>query len=456
MINIVTIDVSQNNFIDNPRFTLKTQQTINFDGREIEKLTYVDSQNMAWKICKVVLAILASIASFGIVLCFSKGRAIWTNTCSLFKEHIIYQRLYEDPTNANTQIPVAHVQTAPIPATQIPIVQVQAVQHSILAPKPAAPIPNPAPNATLETSSLPPPPPQPSLAVAQTAQVQQVIPTALKEIQKILKANPHWQSHVTKWLIPLSLDQRLWLLQIFELRQLGIHFTCIDTLIGSTDFRSIAGPGTIQAVWKARNEIEKVINQTQQLDLNNKGLDDCPAAISLLANLTILNLSKNRLTKLPDISALVKLKELELSHNAFIDPPNLTQHLDLYVLDLSHNKLKAPPDLQWNTKLTVLDLSNNQLDSAPDFTKHKKLCYVDLSNNKITDVNFENNEALTCIKINFNKLSRPPKLPSTFLASPIKNYELSLFENLIPEKIQENFASSLSSNINFARLSLSM
>lgn len=137
----------------------------------------------------------------------------------------------------------------------------------------------------------------------------------------------------------------------------------------------------------------------QSIHLNNNKLVSLPKSLEKLKKITILNLSKNELTTIPDyfgafpllkslyisrnklstlpesIKNLKNLEELDLSYNKnFTLIPNFFAELQsLKRLDLTNNSLKQlPKNLEKLSQLQLLNLNNNKLSSLPDSIKNLK------------------------------------------------------------------------------------
>lgn len=115
-----------------------------------------------------------------------------------------------------------------------------------------------------------------------------------------------------------------------------------------------------------------------------------------LTNLTLLDISNNRLTRIPDcVYQLLpsQLTKLYIQHNSLADFKwNELKHLPrLQILDLSHNSLSFLINLNSNMSqtLTFLDLSNNQIVHLDEglINGLKSLRGLRLSYNKLTIIN---------------------------------------------------------------------
>lgn len=106
------------------------------------------------------------------------------------------------------------------------------------------------------------------------------------------------------------------------------------------------------------------------LDLHGNSLQHVPVGLRQLQHLTLLNLSKNRLSNdsIGTISQIASLKELRIAENALKGTlPEVLYGLNqLEVLDAHGNAIsELSDDLQKLGSLRVLDISGNQLRSFP-------------------------------------------------------------------------------------------
>ena len=146
-------------------------------------------------------------------------------------------------------------------------------------------------------------------------------------------------------------------------------------------------------------EIEDIISNLQNLRVSNdslKTITNCD-----INKITILNLSGNDYTELPDLSKFTKLKRINLNGNLKInDFSIISKIISLENLSLSNVNLHGRMiDFSQLTNLTNLDLSNNTLWSE-DLENLKALknnanLTINLSNNSIID-------ATTLLELNPN------------------------------------------------------
>lgn len=107
-------------------------------------------------------------------------------------------------------------------------------------------------------------------------------PLQLKK-DEILNDNPDWKITVDGW-ENISLVDQVWVLQVFELRKIGIHIPSLDSIM-SLVITPIVDAVNIGKVLSQRKDIEIVLAEIKSLDLSLVDLEKYPDAISLLPNL---------------------------------------------------------------------------------------------------------------------------------------------------------------------------
>lgn len=149
--------------------------------------------------------------------------------------------------------------------------------------------------------------------------------------------------------------------------------------------------------------------------LESKGLTEVPAKVWGIANLRTLDLSHNKLAKLPPkIGTLApKLKTLSLSGNKLGElPAELCQCKELQSLALGKNALVALPDaLGALSKLKSLVLSHNQLGALPEsLCAMAALQQLDASHNRLAALpaGFGHLSALVAADLSHNQLGALP------------------------------------------------
>jgi Leucine-rich repeat (LRR) protein len=123
-------------------------------------------------------------------------------------------------------------------------------------------------------------------------------------------------------------------------------------------------------------------NNSEKINLSNKGITSLPSEIGKLTNTTSLDVSHNNLTgALPaEIRQLTKLVTLNASYNKLTGiPAEIGQLSNLKYLDLSNNEITDFPNEIYNIKqLVEFNISNNK------FTQEKiDTLQLNLPNTKI-------------------------------------------------------------------------
>ncbi len=134
------------------------------------------------------------------------------------------------------------------------------------------------------------------------------------------------------------------------------------------------------------------------LDLHNNLLQEIPIGLRRLEQLTILNLSANRLSNksLAIIYQIPGLQELNLSRNALSGKVDLLDNVlqKLQILNLRENKIEALDVATGESALRVLDISNNRLRQLPwQHLAQLPIVVLNVSGNRLDGTAFEGAEA---------------------------------------------------------------
>ena len=108
----------------------------------------------------------------------------------------------------------------------------------------------------------------------------------------------------------------------------------------------------------------------QTLDLHGNLLQEIPLGLRRLAELTKLNLSRNKLSNdaFDAITQITSLRELKVSENNLVGelPSNIANLAQLETLDVANNKLIGlPVEIRELTHLRALNVADNQLRTVP-------------------------------------------------------------------------------------------
>lgn len=111
------------------------------------------------------------------------------------------------------------------------------------------------------------------------------------------------------------------------------------------------------------------LSNLEEIDAENAGVTSIPEGISKLGRLKKLNLSRNKLSKIPEsIGQLTNLEFLKFDDNNLTSVPDSIGNLKkVYSLNLSYNKLSRIPDtIGKMTDLDWLSIAYNPLGSIPN------------------------------------------------------------------------------------------
>ncbi|XP_075043919.1 malignant fibrous histiocytoma-amplified sequence 1 homolog isoform X2 [Mixophyes fleayi] len=167
----------------------------------------------------------------------------------------------------------------------------------------------------------------------------------------------------------------------------------------------------------------------RDLDLSLRRLKVMPSEVLIDTNIQSLNLDRNKLRSVSEISRLQELQTLILSKNELTDFPREIQCLvHLEKLELNQNKIQIiPSGIFVNLKsLKHLKLNNNRLSNLPtDLSSCSNLHYLNLSHNLFTDLP-ESIMKLKNLKELYVENNKLQKLPSElFLNHSLKKFKAS-------------------------------
>ncbi|MDZ3991293.1 leucine-rich repeat domain-containing protein [Pseudomonas sp. Teo4] len=121
-----------------------------------------------------------------------------------------------------------------------------------------------------------------------------------------------------------------------------------------------------------------------RLCLTNAGFSELDQAFfNLFPNLQTLQLSANRLTRLPSLAGFSELRSLDVQRNRLTTLEGLEHLTGLTQLVANDNALVSLPDLGRLSRLTRLDLQRNQLETVEGVQHLTLMTQLDLSDNRL-------------------------------------------------------------------------
>ncbi|KAF0976258.1 hypothetical protein FDP41_004933 [Naegleria fowleri] len=180
-------------------------------------------------------------------------------------------------------------------------------------------------------------------------------------------------------------------------------------------------------------DISKLADSMKELSVENCNFTAFPVTICSLLNLRVLNVSGNKFEWFPQtqglMSQLCQLRELYANGCGLHGWAQLFCQAKLEILHLSNNSIRGvPTEVRTLQMLQELILSKNYITHIPEhFSDFVNLVYLDLSDNNIEDVDpaFGNLKKLEILKLKSNRITELPP-------------EMSELESLIELDLSEN------------------
>ena len=168
------------------------------------------------------------------------------------------------------------------------------------------------------------------------------------------------------------------------------------------------------------NRIREIPNEMMQLtkltslNLCLNYIKNIPKSLKNLENLSILILSYNSIRKFPsEVCHLINLKQLIMTKNKIKEiSPEIRHCISLELLDVSKNMISViPPEIQYLTNLKELSLSNNKIFLIPPEIKSlEKIIVLNIHNNliKVIPSEIESLKKLKRLNISYNRINEIP------------------------------------------------
>lgn len=185
------------------------------------------------------------------------------------------------------------------------------------------------------------------------------------------------------------------------------------------------------------SESSAELNANQdQLAITSQGLTQVPFSIPATNNLHVLDLTDNKIQRLP--TKLKKLTSLLLKENNLHE---ITSQMEKAIRKMS--------------ELTMLDVSSNHLKIVPSFLAHLPLKRLGLSNNQIEELNVKF-AGLEILDISQNRLVKIPDLPHSIIGLSIDFNIIEVLDVSLPNikilNCSMNRISRFADNIMFSNL----
>ena len=148
----------------------------------------------------------------------------------------------------------------------------------------------------------------------------------------------------------------------------------------------------------------------EKLDLQENKIIGPITFVNELPNLIALQLSRNQITEVTNLSNMKSIEVLSFESNDLRVVPKLP--LTLRFLGLNNNKLTALPEIHLLSNLKYLQVSNNQIQVIPALPRN--IDTLTVHDNDISELPvLEHFEKLQIIKFDNNRISVLPNLPSS-------------------------------------------
>jgi len=127
------------------------------------------------------------------------------------------------------------------------------------------------------------------------------------------------------------------------------------------------------------------VRDIDRLDAEQKGIASL-AGMEYLANLRILNLSKNAISDISPLAGLTELRELDFNDNAVEDISPLAEMTWLHTLSFDRNQVSDITPLEGLTRLTTLTFAYNAVCDISSLEGLTELRLLSFTGNEVSDI----------------------------------------------------------------------
>lgn len=172
-----------------------------------------------------------------------------------------------------------------------------------------------------------------------------------------------------------------------DLRELKLYANAITEISGldrCTELNNLVlQHNKIKCIGKGLQHVRKL----KVLRLDNNHLSKIGyREIGCCSQLTVLDISCNNITDVSALNALPALEEVDLSNNKIAKLPDMGRCKKIQELDISRNHISDLSGLKGLSSLTVLRVENNKVTSVDSLGKLRCLQELYLANNRISEV----------------------------------------------------------------------
>ncbi|XP_038064484.1 protein phosphatase 1 regulatory subunit 7-like [Patiria miniata] len=215
--------------------------------------------------------------------------------------------------------------------------------------------------------------------------------------------------------------------ELKELKLYGNEITSVSNLESLVELHTLQlQHNRIQTLGQCLSCLKKL--KVLRLDSNRlRKLDS--REIASCSQLTVLDISSNKIDTLHSLNCLSSLEELHATHNGLRAVTDLSRCKKLNEVNLSHNKLSDVSGLKGLPHITILQLSHNSLTTSclKALGKLRSLQNLDVSYNQLTELSgiHEQFPSLEVLNVSDNRIHRWTSICSLAKCSSLSELYLS-------------------------------